>query len=163
MIWIIDSPLLIKVVNHKFAPIGNLPPGFMPLFPTSFAIEVPVPEPLASLIGKDIRMRWRQVPYCAAFAITDYKSQGRTFSNVILDLESPNPKGGVRGGHYTYTAVYVVLSRCCSRSGLSFLRAFPYATFFAKPDPGLGQEERRLQALEIQTSGINYEALLAAY
>ena len=166
MIWIIDSPpkcLLIKVANHKFTPIGNLPPGYMPLFPTSFAIEVPVPEPLASLIGKDIRMRRRQVPCCAAFAITDYKSQGRTFSNIILDLESPNPKGGVRGGHHTYTAVYVALSRCRSRSGLSFLHAFPYATFFAKPDPGLGQEERRLQALEIQTSGINYEALLAAY
>jgi len=85
-------------------------------------------------------------------------------SLALASALSPNPKGGVRRGHHTYTVVYVaLLSRCCSRSGLSFLRAFPYATFFVKLDPGLAQKERRLQALEIQTSGINYEAMLAAY
>ena len=105
----------------------------MPLFPTSF---FHVPEALALATGKGISMRCRQIPCCAAFAITDYRSQGRTFSNVILDLEPSNPRG-TRGVHHTYTAVYIALSRCRSSLGLSFLRAFPHAIFFAKPDNAL--------------------------
>jgi len=91
--------------------------------------------------------------------ITDYRSQVRTFSNVILDLEPPNPRG-MRGG---YHAVYVSLSRCRSSFGLSLLRAFPHAIFFAKPDNALQAEWTHLEALEIETSAVNYEALLAAY
>jgi len=108
----------------------------MPLFPSFFSINVHVPEALASPTGKGISIRRRQFPCCVAFAITDYRWQGRTFSNVILDLEPPNPSG-MRGGHHTYTAIYVVLSRCRSSLSLSFLRAFPHAIFFAKPDNAL--------------------------
>jgi len=164
-IWIIDSPpkcLLVKVAKHKFVPVGSLAPGLMPLFSTSFSIDVHVPEALASATGKGISTRRRQIPCCAAFAITDYRSQDRTFSNVIPDLEPPNPRG-TRGGHHTYTAVYVALSRCRSSLGLSFLRAFPHAIFLAKPDNALPAEQTRLEASEMETSAVNYEALLAAY
>jgi len=90
----------------------------MLLFPTSFYIDVHVPEALASATGKGNSIRRRQIPCYAAFAITDYRSQGRTFSNIRLDLEPPNPRG-MHKGHHTYTAVYVALSRCHSSSGLS--------------------------------------------
>ena len=102
-IWIIDSPpkfLLVKVANHKFALVGSLAPGQMPLFPTSFSIDVHVPEALASATGKGNSMCRRQISCCTPFVITDYRSQGRTFSNVILDLEPPNSRG-TRGGHHT--------------------------------------------------------------
>ena len=66
----------------------------------------------------------------------------------------------MRGG---YHAVYVSLSRCRSSFGLSLLRAFPHAIFFAKPDNALQAEWTHLEALEIETSAVNYEALLAAY
>jgi len=85
--------LLVKVANHKFAPVGSLDPGLMPLFPTSFPIDVHAPEALAPVRGKGNSMCCRQIPCCTAFVTTDYRSQGRTFSNVILDLEPPNPRG----------------------------------------------------------------------
>ena len=69
---------------------------------------------------------------------------------------------GIVNGKDT-TAVYVALSRRHSSLGLPFLRAFPHVIFFAKPDNTLQAEQTRLKALEIETSIVNYEALLAAY
>ena len=49
------------------------------------------------------------------------KPQGRTFNNIILDLQST----GWVGIEHTYTAVYVALSRCHSLNGLKLSRR-PY-------------------------------------
>jgi len=56
-------------------------------------------------------VRRRRLQCCAGFAITDYRSQGRSFNDIILDLESSIK---IAGDYRTYSAVYVALSRCQS-------------------------------------------------
>ena len=158
-IWIIDRPpkcLLVKVTDPKFSQLDGFPQGILPLFPSTFKIEVLVLQDLSPRQTTVIRRR--QIPCSAAFAITDYRSQGRTFNQVILDFESANKK--TEGGHRTFTAVYVALSRTGSISGLSFLRGFSQSTFLVKPDPQLEKQMSRLQALERRSLSIDYRAML---
>jgi len=77
--------------------------------------------------------------------MTDYRSQGRTFNDIILDLESSTKIAG----HRTYSAVYIA---CQSLKGLSFLRAFHQETFFKKLDAALKNEMSRLEELDRITS-----------
>jgi len=92
---------------------------------------------------KHISIRHWQLPCCAGFAITDYRSQGRTFSDIIFDLESPTK---IAGGHriYTYTAVYVALSRCWPLKGLSFSTG----NIFSTPDAALKDAMGRFTELD---------------
>ena len=164
-IWIIDRPpkcLFIKVNNPKFSILNGLSNGVLPLFPTTFSIDVPLNIlPNQKSNTKTTSIRRRQIPCSPAFAITDYRSQGRTFNEVILDFESAK-KGG-NNQHSTFTATYVALSRCRSIAGLSFLRAFPASSFFVKPDIRLEQEMGRLILLEEATLSIDYIKLLSLY
>ena len=91
---------------------------------------------------------WRkQVPMCAAFSLTDYKAQGQTFSEGVVDLRRDSK---VKGGdsHRYFCSVYVQLSRFRSLQGLHLLQ--PSDVSF-KPHQDLVTEMRRLQALECQT------------
>jgi ATP-dependent exoDNAse (exonuclease V) alpha subunit len=69
-----------------------------------------------------------QVPCAPAFAITHYRSQGRTFENVIVDLETTR-----QSGHQNFAAIYVMLSRVKSMAGLTFLRWFRNDILRVKP------------------------------
>ena len=62
-----------------------------------------------------------QVPCSPAFAIIDYRAQGRTFERVALDLEVG--RGGTTG-HKNFAGLYVMLLRGISSSGVLFVRWF---------------------------------------
>ena len=160
-IWIIDRPpkcLLVKISDPKFSQLDGLPEGILPLFPSTFKIEVSILQDLSP--RQTTAIRRHQISCSAAFAITDYRSQSRTFNRVMLDFESANKQ--TEGGHRTFTAIYVALSRTRSISGLSFLRGFPQSTFLVKPDHRLEKEMNRLQALERRSLSIDYQAMLDA-
>jgi hypothetical protein len=51
---------------------------------------------------KNHSIRRRQVPVCAAFSLTDYETQGQTFSKALLDLMS---KGS--DSHHEFCSLYI--------------------------------------------------------
>jgi ATP-dependent DNA helicase PIF1 len=57
--------------------------------------------------------RFTQYPLKLAWAMTIHKSQGKTFSQVIIDLA---------GGAFEFGQLYVALSRCTSIEGITLLR-----------------------------------------
>jgi len=72
-VWIVDSPskcLHVQIQDPKFTPMEGLPEGILPYF------QVPTPS-MTSNQQKHISIRRRQLPCCAGFGITDYRSQGR--------------------------------------------------------------------------------------
>ena len=66
-----------------------------------------------------------QYPVRLAWAITVHKSQGLTFSNVIIDFS-----GGVFAGGQTYVA----LSRCTSLEGICLKREITRGDIFVRPE-----------------------------
>lgn len=68
---------------------------------------------------------FRQFPVKLAWAITVHKSQGLTFSNVVIDLT-----GGVFAGGQTYVA----LSRCTSLEGLTLTQPLSRSDVFVRPE-----------------------------
>jgi len=83
---------------------------------------------------------------CAAFGLTDYKTQGQTFSEALLDLVS---KG--RDSHREFCSFYVELGRLTTSKRLHLLEKIRMSDISKKPHPGLIAEMARLQALERQT------------
>ncbi len=94
------------------------------------AIEIALPGLPQSVVGikpKSITYNvnhsgktttYTQFPTTIAYAITDYKCQGKTFKQVIVDLKKPS-------GRYSPTSSpYVQLSRAKTLSSLSILRPF---------------------------------------
>ena len=100
---------------------------------------VSAPEPrrgsMTSHRQKCISVRRRQLPCCAGFAITDYRSQGRTFNNIILNLELLIK---IAGGHYTYSAICTVCTVARARcQGYHFFEHFCRQHFLQSQMPHL--------------------------
>jgi hypothetical protein len=73
--------VLLRQNRSRGARFTSLEDGSMPVFPIERSITI-----------KNYSIRRRQVPMCAAlsFSLTDYKTQGQTFFEALLDLA---PKG----------------------------------------------------------------------
>ncbi|TDL19354.1 hypothetical protein BD410DRAFT_727336 [Rickenella mellea] len=76
-----------------------------------------------------------------AFALTDYKAQGKTMQRVIVDLES------CRGSQ----SPYVMLSRATSLDGLLILRPFRRSRICCRVSDDLRVENQRLRYLDACT------------
>lgn len=82
--------------------------------------------------------------------------------SLVLLLETQTQIAGSSDSaqHSTFASVYVALSRCRSLSGLTFLRSFLEATFFAKSHPGLIQQMTTLETEENKSLRVDYYNLL---
>jgi len=108
---IITTPpayMLVKL-NHD-AGINIALPG---LHPSVIGIE---PERLSYRVGEKY-IAFTQFPVTLAYAITDYKCQGQTYTWVIADLKKPSRPS-------PSSSPYVQLSRAKTRARLSILRLF---------------------------------------
>ncbi|KAI6098558.1 hypothetical protein EDD16DRAFT_1562833 [Pisolithus croceorrhizus] len=81
----------------------------------------------------------------AAYAFTDYRSQGQTIPTVLIDIATP-PTGGLN-----LFNLYVALSRSSGRSTIRLLRNFDDNIFQASHSPELLAEDDRLEELNEKT------------
>ena len=81
----------------------------------------------------------------AAYAFTNYHSQGQTLPYVIVDIASP-PTGTL-----SLFNLYVALSRSSGRVSIRLLRDFDYKLFRASHNPALVDEDEILGKLNVET------------
>ena len=82
----------------------------------------------------------------AAYAFTDYRSQGQTLPMVIVDIKSPPGPGKL-----SLFNIYVALSRSSGQETIRLLRDFDEDVFLQRHDADLLEEDQRLEALDEQT------------
>ena len=90
-----------------------------------------------------------QLPLLPAYSYTDYKSQGRSLNEAIVD---PASAASLQG-------LYVMLSRVRSLEGLAILRPFKASKINQRLSEELRNELRRVESLDIQTRD-NHHSLL---
>ncbi|KIK79261.1 hypothetical protein PAXRUDRAFT_161741 [Paxillus rubicundulus Ve08.2h10] len=83
----------------------------------------------------------RQLPITAAYACTDYRSQGQTLPAVVVDIGSP-PSGGL-----SLFNLYVALSHSRGRETIHLLRDFDEKYFKVPQVHELTAEDERLENL----------------
>ena len=76
-------------------------------------------------IEEEIIGTFTQLPLKAAWAITVHKSQGLTFSRVIVDFN---------GGVFAGGQAYVALSRCTSLKGMVLRKKITHSDVFVRPE-----------------------------
>jgi hypothetical protein len=85
--------------NLEHSKFKGLDAKIVPVFPLERSITV-----------KGHSVRRTQVPMCPAFSLTDYKVQGSTLTNTVLDLKhDPSARG--QDAYKKYCSNYVQLSR----------------------------------------------------
>ncbi|KFZ23650.1 hypothetical protein V502_01866 [Pseudogymnoascus sp. VKM F-4520 (FW-2644)] len=124
--------------HHMSFSFSDLEPAIIPVFPFEKSITL-----------KNYSVRWKQVPMCPAFSLTDYKVQGSTLPAAILDLKNSGTRRQTNDKNYC--SLYVQLSRLQSSAGLYLLQKLDMDDLRFRPDNGLLAEMDRLMALEEQT------------
>ncbi|KAF8507859.1 hypothetical protein JB92DRAFT_2645379, partial [Gautieria morchelliformis] len=107
---------------------------------------VPMQKKFTITVGNKQRTVTRtQLPITAAYAFTDYRSQGQTIPTVIVDIATP-PTGGL-----TPFNAYVQLSRSSGASSIRLLRDFDDKLVTQHPSEFLRVEDQRLEKLDAET------------
>ena len=145
--YIVDRPpssLLVQVNEPKHGSLEGLPPDVFPIYPSMSRVTLPA----KGRARPDVGFRRIQVPCTSGFAITDYRSQGRTYEKISVDFTT-NARN--LSDHKMFCSLYVALSRCKSESGVTLLAPLSSRQFFARPSDLLHQEVQRLQVLAEHT------------
>jgi ATP-dependent exoDNAse (exonuclease V) alpha subunit len=102
---------------------------------------------LITVDGKIIRhvIQRRQFPLTAAYAFTDYRSQGQTIIVLLVNIATP-PTGGL-----SLFDLYVALSRSSGRDTIRQLRDFDDKVLQRSHNPNLIAEDNRVEELDEET------------
>ena len=108
--------ILLQSAETKALAIPTLPQQTVLIRPTSYTLD-PTSHHFKFLPAKCSR---RGLPVVPAFVLTDYKAQGKTFVEVLLELRGNRM---VRGepSKCDFTSLYVQLSRCTTLRGIKLL------------------------------------------
>jgi hypothetical protein len=136
----LPSCILIRLDRTRMTPLFGLEAGVVPLTPEKAQFKV------FDRKTKSKRTIDRYYfPITAAYAITDYRSQGQTIPSVIVDLAQPPTGGGLN-----LFNLYVALSRSSGRSTIRILRPFKEELFSASHRSDLMDEDDRLERMDQQ-------------
>ena len=92
-------------------------------------------------VSNSFMIKYIQVPLLPAFALTDYKVQGRSLKRVIVDLSCAR----------SLQSVYVMLSRAVSLGHVLILKWFPPHKAYQLLAQDLRDELKRLNVLAERT------------
>ncbi|KAF8424767.1 hypothetical protein L210DRAFT_3325444, partial [Boletus edulis BED1] len=118
--------------------LEGLNPNVIPLIPKESKFQITDGQETKSVLR-------RQLPLMPAYAFTDYRTQGQTIANAIVDIASPPI------GHITPFNIYVTLSRMRGREGIRLLRDFDERYLTSHPSEFLRNEDGRLAKLNQET------------
>ena len=146
------APIVIakmKNSNPNRAQLSDLPPDHVGIEPRSARALLDMGR-YTDLRGKSKSrkrtVKFHQLPFSPAFAVTDYRSQGDTVPYVVVDLEPPDdriPGDPARG--------YVCASRVTTKEGLCFLRDFPISFLRQGLQSTLKEELERQEIMQERT------------
>jgi hypothetical protein len=135
--------ILLRFGNGTVCHLPGLPDNVWPLQPMKKTFTI------SDIAGHSKKVTRRQLPLTAAYALTDYRSQGQTIVPVIVDIGRPPT------GELTPFNVYVALSRAKGRDSIRLLRDFDEQLFTTHPCQYLREEDSRLSALsELTTTSL---------
>lgn len=128
--------ILVKMDRTRTGKLSHLEGSVIPIQPASRSFRIKLKEN-----GKDVvhSVQRRQFPMMAAYAFTDYRSQGQTLASAIVDIATP-PSGGLN-----LFNLYVALSRSRRRSHVRLLRDFDDSIFLKTHSNKLLMEDDRLE------------------
>jgi ATP-dependent exoDNAse (exonuclease V) alpha subunit len=130
--------VLVKLDRMRVSHFGDLPENTVPIFPAESKLRIQVSQ-------KTVTITRRQIPLTPAYAFTDFRAQGQTLKNVIIDLGRPPT------GKLTPFNAYVALSRSSGRDTIRLLRDFDEDLFTTVPSEALEAEDVRLEELDEKT------------
>jgi hypothetical protein len=125
--------VLFKPDTCRASTFEDLDPAITPIFPFEKSIS-----------WKGYSIRRRQAPMCPAFCLTQYKVQGLSLKNAILQLNA-EPR---RTEHEKCTSNYVQLGRLETSEGVHLLEKIEMSDLLFKPDPRLLAEMNHIRELE---------------
>lgn len=139
--------ILLESQETKHLAIPALPTGTVLLRPTTHTLD-PANSQYRFLSGKCSR---RGLPVVPAFVVTDYKAQGKTFVDVLLELRGNRMTNG-QPSKCDFTSLYVQLSRCRTLQGIKLLSPIRPMDFIGnKPDQMVIDAMQRLTNLAAET------------
>ena len=130
--------ILVKLSRTKASKLAGLD-DCVPVEPTSTTYRMTMTTKGGKKGPRTVRRR--QFPITAAYAFTDYRSQGQTISYALVDI-APPPRGTL-----SLFNLYVALSRSSGRYTIRLLRDFDDDMFRKSHDPALLQEDERLEKM----------------
>jgi hypothetical protein len=136
--------ILVRLARTRIGQLEGLNESVIPLEPTTSNMQIQIQQN-----NKTFRktVQRTQFPLTAAYAFTDYRSQGQTIPHVIVDIKTPP-----RPGTLSLFNLYVALSRSSGRSTIRLLRDFDDKVFLQGHDPDLLAEDMRLEELDRLTT-----------
>ncbi|KAK7683381.1 hypothetical protein QCA50_013643 [Cerrena zonata] len=141
--------VLVKLPHTRMRQLPGLPPNVIPIEPRMDSFPIKLTRADKTPYTRQVRRR--QLPLTAAYAFTDYRSQGQTIKNVIVDIAKPP------GGNMTIFNLYVALSRSSGRDTIRLLRDFPDDLFQTPIPHELMEEDHRLRVLNAKTKAAHAE------
>jgi hypothetical protein len=128
--------MLVELLHHNRAQVrvSSLPPSVVPIKTIEFTHNA----------GHGRTIKIQQFPVTLAYAMTDYKCQGKSLEYIIVDLKRPS-------GHAPSTSAYVQLSRPTSLDRVSILRPFHIDELTAPLPQELIEELRWQEAMAEKT------------
>lgn len=125
--------LLFKPAMSMIPEVGGLSGGLIPIFPEQGSFNINTTS--------RAKVQRRQFAITPAYAFTDFKSQGQTIEQVIVDL------GKTSSFALDPFHAYVALSRSRGRETIRLLRDFDDKLLTHHPSEDLRQEDERLSRL----------------
>ena len=135
--------ILVELQRTRATQLTGLEECVIPIKPRTQTFRVKCKQSNGQQMTKTVK--WCQFPMTAAYAFTDYCSQGQTIPYVLVDIATPPTRG------LNLFNLYVALSRSSSRSTIRLLHDFDEKLFQMSHKPELITEDDRLEELDAET------------